>query len=393
MVGFRMEESSSLIENIRRLIDKSDSKKIPFQTFMAIALYDKNDGYYMKHRSKIGKEGDFYTNSSVGDIYGTVIANQMIEMIEHVIQIDGQINLVEFGGGNGSLAQQILQELSRYPHIYSSISIFMIESSDYHRALQKKSLENHLDRVTWVSTLAEIQSMDNINRAIIYSNELIDAFPVHRIRYHDGVLEEMYVGWDEKKTAFFTTYSPLSSMELESYLISRNIELEEGQEAEVNLKALNWMEEVGQWLNEGYVITIDYGFERKELYAPYRKSGTIMSYYKHTNNTSPIEHVGEQDITSHIDFTTLMEIGEKHGLEKIAYMPQSHFLLHCGILSYLKDSFGEDPFTSPIVKRNRAIRQLIQPGGMGDAFSVLIQQKGIGNVPLMCLHKPSEFLV
>lgn len=191
--------------------------------------------------------------------------------------------------------------------------------------------------------------------------------------------------WNEERESYEEITAELSHPSLEDYFIQQKVTLKEGQVAEINLDAIDWMKHVAQRLTRGYVITIDYGYPADELYASHRHEGTLMCYYQHTANDNPYQLIGEQDITTHVNFTALMEEGKRWGLEPVWFSTQSHFLMNSGILEMLQEigldqMKNKDLFQDEAIKMNRAIRQLIMPGEMGETFKVLVQQKIWGHI-------------
>jgi SAM-dependent MidA family methyltransferase len=215
----------------------------------------------------------------------------------------------------------------------------------------------------------------------ILSNELVDSFPVHVVTLRDGRLREIYVASEDG--GFREEFGDLSSNELEGYFEGLGIVLDEGQRAEVNLMALEWMEMVGRILTEGFVITIDYGHEVEILYSPLRGNGTLLCYYRHSWHENPYERIGLQDITSHVDFTSLMRKGEEVGLRSTGLTTQYRFLISLGFLEEAQKRLGKDQGSLEGMRDRLAMKTLIFPdGGMGDVFKVLIQHKGIDNPQL-----------
>jgi SAM-dependent MidA family methyltransferase len=155
------------------------------------------------------------------------------------------------------------------------------------------------------------------------------------------------------------------------------IKLEEGQKAEVNLNALDWMENVGRCLKKGFVVTIDYGYLAKELYAPYRREGTLLCYHHHRVFEDPYERLGEQDITAHVNFTSLIQKGEEVGLRFTGLVPQYQFLIALGLFQEMECRSREMSEIDGL-KLRLSLKHLIEPNaGMGEVFKVLIQHKGI----------------
>ena len=207
------------------------------------------------------------------------------------------------------------------------------------------------------------------------SNELVDAFPVHRVVFQGGRLREIYVG--ERDGGFLDVPGDLSTPEIGEYFRNDGIELREGQEAEVNLRARQWIGNVGRRLRKGFVLTIDYGCLAGELYAPWRSSGTLMCYYRHRASGDPYERVGEQDITAHVNFSQLIRGGEEAGLAFTGLVPQYRFLIGLGLLGEMEEA-AKGMSEIEGLKMRLSLKHLIEPGvGMGEIFKVLVQHKGV----------------
>ena len=207
------------------------------------------------------------------------------------------------------------------------------------------------------------------------SNELVDAFPVHRVIFDQGGLKEVYVTQEDGQLK--EEQGEISDPGIAGYLKSMRITLQEGQKAEVNLKALEWMEKVSRSLRKGFVLTIDYGYPSEELYAPHRSEGTLLCYYKDQISNNPYERVGQQDMTSHVNFTSLIRKGEEVGLHFTGLVPQYRFLIGLGILQEMESS-GQHLSEIDGLKLRLSLKHLIEPeAGMGETFKVLIQHKGI----------------
>ena len=235
--------------------------------------------------------------------------------------------------------------------------------------------------IAWVLDLDAV-SADSIT-GVFLSNELVDAFPVHRLVKRPLGLREIFVGWDGSR--FIEIEAPPFSPDLEAYFARIGISLEVGQQAEVNLQALEWMRQVGTRLRRGLVVTIDYGHAAADLFAPARKTGTLLGYYRHTVSDSPYVHVGQQDLTAHVDFTSLALAGQDMGLEVTGFTNQLHFLIGLGIESTFADLDPESP-------QSAAMRELLRPDGMGTTYKILIQHKGMSAPQLDGLRSRPYFL-
>jgi SAM-dependent MidA family methyltransferase len=304
--GFRyrqeMTGNPALIADIRAEIART-SGRITFARFMELALYHPQHGYYTAGKAHIGKAGDYFTSVSVGPLFGRILARQFREW-----QVS---EVTEVGGHYGQLRQDILTAAPE---------------------LNYRVIEVGHELPASVT-------------GCVFSNELLDAMPVHRVQGD----REVYVTGD-----FEETLGPLSDARLPR--------LPEGYRSEFNLRALDWLEEIARRLRRGYVLTIDYGFERAEYFASQHKDGHLQCYRQHTKSGSPYEHIGEQDITAHVEFTSLIEHGQTLGLEPILFTTQELYLMKVGEAEILQTS-------------DRSAAHQLLHSTMGHAFKVLVQHK------------------
>lgn len=376
----------------RTIIDRIRQRgRITFREFMNLCLYHPLYGYYCSDREKIGKGGDYYTSPCVHPIFGRMIAKQIHQMWGLMGEKSG-FQIVEFGSGKGLLCHDILCYLRKEtPDFFGSLSYQMVETSPFFRREgENLLLENGFgEKVQWVIP-KELESEDFRVHGCILSNELIDSFPVHLITLRDGHLREIYVTYGDG--GFREEIGDLSSNKLEAYFEKLGVVLNEGQRAEVNLMVLDWMEMVGRILTKGFVITIDYGHEAESLYSPLRRNGTLLCYYGHTCHDDPYENIGLQDITSHVDFTSLMTKGREMGLRRTGFTTQYRFLIGLGFLEEVQRIVREGQSSPEGIRERLAMKALILPdGGMGDVFKVLIQHKELDNPQLDGLRGMEAF--
>jgi len=355
---------------------------IPFAEFMSQALYHPQFGYYMSSRDRIGKKGDFFTSSHVHTCFGRLLARQLEQMWSLLGK--GSFTIAEQGGGDGHLAGDILDAIAEEaPEFYNSLDYRIVELSSAGRQRQAGVLGRHVEagRVGWCE-LPQLKGM----AGCFLSNELVDAFPVHLVEKHAGQLQEVFVVAEGR--GFKEELRPLSSPRITEYFAEIGIDLQEGNRCEVNLAARQWMMEVAEVLRRGFVLTIDYGYPAEELYAPWRHAGTLLCYHQHQTNEDPYRNVGQQDITAHIDFTTLQHVGARRGLKTLYFGLQYQFLMGLGFMEMLLDlqSRVRDPQQAQALRMT--LKTLIVPeGGMGDSFKVLIQGKHVGAPELACERK------
>jgi SAM-dependent MidA family methyltransferase len=367
--------NQQLIDVIRDQIQKHPLRAISFRDYMQLCLYHETFGYYRNERIKIGREGDFYTSSSVGSVMGELIASYILREYRTDSRSMRKIQIVEWGGGNGRLALHILDELQKQdPTLYECVAYVMIESSSYHSRLQRETLQAHLPKIVQMQE-SEWLSIDPHQGVLVLANELLDAFPVHRVRRSGSSWQESHVAWNDNTSSFEELWLPLQmGSPLSAHLEQTGLTFKEGQIAEINLHAAEWLRMVAKAIHDGRMIIIDYGAEVDELYAAHRTRGTLMCYRQHQAYDNPFIYAGEQDITAHVDFTACVEAASTAGFTSSKLQTQRDFLVEQGILEKLQDHFDLNPF-SEAAKKNRAIRQLLLSDQMSELFKVLILTK------------------
>jgi SAM-dependent MidA family methyltransferase len=348
---------------------------VPFSRFMEWCLYHPDYGYYHAEGVKIGKGGDYYTAPSVHPFFGGMVAGQLMQM-SGLLGTE-RFTVVEMGAGRGFLCLDILDwARGNAPSFYHRLDYRLVDVSRRFVDEQKERLAFHAreGKVSWGEE-GEREEGGRMIDGCFLSNELVDAFPVHRVVVRGGELREIYVG--ERDGGFTEEPGDLSTSEIGEYFRSDGVELEEGQEAEVNLRAREWMRDVGRRLRRGFVLTIDYGCLAGELYAPWRRSGTIMCYHRHGASENPYERVGKQDMTAHVNFSALIRAGEEAGLSFTGLVPQYRFLIALGLLGKIEEA-AQGMSEIEGLKMRLSLKRLIDPGiGMGEIFKVLIQHKGV----------------
>jgi SAM-dependent MidA family methyltransferase len=353
---------------------------ITFAEFMEHCLYHPDYGYYMVPRQRIGKEGDFFTSSSVHALFGRLIARQLRQCLEQLGA--PALTLAEQGAGEGHLALDILDALrAQAPDLYRSLRYRIVELSPDNRRRQAELLAAHHGVVEWCA-LEELAGMEGV----FLSNELVDAFPVHLVEKVSGDLREVFVV--NAGEGFGEELRPPSTPALAAHFQWLGVAPCEGNRAEVNLAAPRWLRQVAGLLQRGFVLTIDYGFPAAELYAPFRRNGTLLAYHRHQASEDPYGRVGAQDLTAHVDFTSLQQAGAECGLESLYFGEQYRFLMSLGFVEELLalETRETDPRRAQALRMT--LKNLILPdGGMGETFKVLVQGKGIGAPALLCARR------
>mgnify|MGYP001461242795 CR=1 FL=1 len=359
--------------------------RITFADFMAACLYEPGLGYYTSPGRKVGAEGDFYTSITVHAAFGRVIAREIAQMWR-TMGTPAAFTLVECGAGNGRLACDIMDFLAeRDPVMYSGLRLILVEQEPSLESAQREMLAAHSGRLSWLSP-DEFASESFTFSGCLYSNELIDALPTHRVVMTSEGLKELYVICTDGE--FAEDVGEPSTPDLEAYLKRVDVELHPGQQAEVNLNAPQWLASASRALQSGFILTIDYGYPAPDLYTPRRKLGTLLCYYRHQIEENPFLRPGLQDITAHVDFTTLMKCGEELGLRNDWFGEQYRFLLSAGIIEEIEEIERSPKAEEEKLRLRLTLKKLIVPGGgMGDTFKVLIQSRGVAAPKLLCQRR------
>jgi len=276
-----------LCDQIKRRIQKAGA--ISFHDYMEECLYNDQLGYYTSGNNPIGQNGDFYTSPTLTPAFGATIAKQLEEMWCYLGKT--AFTVVEYGAGTGALCKSILGILKSNRPMYDDLRYYIIEKSILMRQLEKEHLA---EKVIWCDSVDQIPEINGC----ILSNELVDNFAVQRVVMKEE-LKEVFVGYEDG----FTEELRTANATLKNYFSELGIDLPYNYHTEVNLESLTWISEIAAALNRGYLMTIDYGFS--DLYQFDRRHGTLMCYHKHSVNDCPYQHIGQQDITSHVNFSAL----------------------------------------------------------------------------------------
>lgn len=327
---------------------------------MEMSLYHPGYGYYSTSRTQVGKEGDFYTSPCVSSLFGEMIARQLEEMWYWLGR--QPFSIVEYGAGTGLLCRDILHSLKKNTALYIDVRYHIVEKNWVMH--DRASLP---EKVSWHEDISDVPPI----AGCVLSNELIDNFSVHQVVMEEE-LKEVFVDYDN---GFKECLRP-ASQALKDYFMELGVELPWGFRTEINLQAIDWLGQVAGILEKGFVLTIDYGYPSRMLYDRHRSQGTIVCYHRHAINYSPYSHIGEQDITTHVNFSALCHWGSNYGLELGGYTNQAYFLQGLGLAAHLKEleEKGEMQQWSAS-EQISLIRTLLMD--MGGKFNVLIQYKGL----------------
>ncbi len=332
---------------------------ISFHDFMDMCLYYPGLGYYTSTKDKIGKKGDYYTSPSLTPAFGATIGRQLEEMWR--LLGEPEFTVVEYGAGMGFLCHDILEFLKSNNAFYDKLNYCIIEKSP---AMREKATLHLPEKVRWYDSIADLGTITGC----VLSNELLDNFAVHRV----VMAEELMEIFVDHRNGFVEILQP-ASRELKDYFSELDVTLPTGYCTEVNLEATKWIREIAGALEKGYVLTIDYGYASHELYREYRCRGTLMCYNRHKINDHPYSNIGEQDITTHVNFSALHHWGMKNGLNSCGFTDQAHFLLSLGFEDHFKKK-GLENNDLDGGKIAFLLHTLLVD--MGSKFKVLIQEKG-----------------
>ena len=354
---------------IRRI--KSEGP-VTFKTFMEMALYEPDLGYYTSQKTRIGRSGDFYTSSHLHPAFGMMIGKQIEEMWE-IMNKPSDFQIVEMGSGTGYLCKDILDYLKNR-ELFNSLNYTIIELNPAMKTSRQNLLTVFSDKIRWVSSIRELNNI----KGCFLSNELLDAFPVHIIEMNDEI-KEIFVSADNEK--LIEIKGAPSTGAIADYIKEFSIELEKGHRTEINLKIKEWLGGINSVLTEGFILTIDYGYSSEDYYSEDRNRGTLLCYHEHQVTEYPYQNIGEQDITAHVNFSSVKKWGDELNIKTIGFCPQGTFLVSLGIDEVIAEIHkihknSDYPFEVARIKK------LILPGTMGETHKAIIQHKGRGNPAL-----------
>jgi SAM-dependent MidA family methyltransferase len=343
-----------------------------FSRYMELCLYHPELGYYSRATEQFGKAGDFYTSSDVHAVFGRLLSRQFEEMW---LALDSpeRIDVIELGPGRGLFAADVLDfSAKQFPNFARALGYQLVERSSNFRARLQERLSTHVanDKAAIFETLEVATSAAGQN-LIIFANEFFDALPVEIVDHRGSV---RVVENDGRFTEQFVPRSPGELQFLDSY----SVHPEPGERVEVPLASLLWMDRIAATFNgkQGFVVLIDYGYTREEQLAG-RHRDTLMTYRRHHASPSPYEALGEQDITTHVNFTALLSRGADRGLVPIALVTQSQFLLGIGEETQFADAFQDCKLPQERAKVALQLKHLISPEAMGETFQVLVMSHDV----------------
>jgi len=345
---------------------------------MGLCLYHPEYGYYTQGRERTGVEGDFFTSPDLHPVFARLVARQAAE-IWVAMGRPAPFTWVEMGAGRGFFASDFLSWSAKsLPEFFAALEYVAIEPGSaqrqrIHARLAAASVESK------VRLLANLEELGSVT-GCFFSNELVDAFPVHVVTRTEGRLKEIYVTDDGDDLCEKT--GPLSDPAVAAYVARYANQLEEGHRVEVNRHASAWIQGVAEKLGQGFVLTIDYGDMAKRLFTLDRPRGTLLAYHGHTAGEDYFTAPGEMDLTAHVNFSALIDAGNAVGLEFAGFTTQERFLLALGEANQFADLYDAGQTEVEMLNARLKLKRLISPEGMGNIFKVFIQRRGSCNAEL-----------
>jgi SAM-dependent MidA family methyltransferase len=403
----------------------SERGPLTVAAFMDLALYDPELGYYARAAGRSGRAGDFFTSVDVGPLFGELLAVQIAELAD-ILEArtpTSTFDLVEAGAGSGRLAADVLRALTRRRHGFlDRVRLSLVDASLAARAAQAETLRGIFDR-----PFTSSESVPDGIEGVVFANELLDALPVHQVVMREDGLKEVYVCSADVQVGHASSADlqvgdarrvdlrsadllgppplpqlriregPVSTPALAEYLDRLHVALEPGWRAEINLRAVEWVRDVARRLRRGFVILIDYGHEARELYSASHAAGTLTTFTRHASGTPAgdgsvpawLDQPGDQDITAHVDFTSVRAAAEAEGLTTIGFLDQTYFILgligaqgaRTPALSEVERP-AQSAVEEPGFRERLALKTLLMPGGLGSTMKVLILGKDVGHPAL-----------
>ena len=362
--------SSPLAEELSARIRRMGT--ITFREWMEAALYHPTLGYYNRTDLKRwGREGDYRTSPERTDLFAATFARHFVRLYE---QLDrpGEFTIVEVGGGDGHFAAGVLETIEKLsPSVFDVTRYVCVELSPDARSRTAERLLKFNGQVEF----AKLTELLPIEAGIIVSNELLDAFPVHRVTSVDGELKELFVTVNDDGD-FAWLAAELSTQKLHEFCRNEIPPLVDGQIIEVNMAVEDWLNTIAEKLVNGYLITVDYGAEAEELYdASVRLKGTLRAFRRHEFVDEVLTTPGEHDITTSVDWTFVKNVGQRLGLVVERFQPLDKFLIEAGALQELEDRLAAASSESERSSLTATAREMILPSGMAAHFQVLVQKR------------------
>ncbi len=342
------------------------SGPLPFPTYMGLALYHPEFGYYAKGPGRTGRAGDFFTSVSVGAAFGELMAGQFCEVWEQLGK-PAPFAVLERGADDGTFARDVLTWAARErPDFFAAVSYRIDEPLPALQRAQQHRVAEFSAKVKW--------GFGEPAAGVFFANELLDAVPFRRVRRRGGEWRELCVGLDDSG-ALSWVEAELRDYASRRWLAALQGEFPEGYTTEVAPAVATEVWLAGASLSRGAVFLCDYGHLREDYYHPSRATGTLRCYQRHRAHEDPLAAPGETDITAHVDWTHAVERIGAAGCEVLGLLDQGHFLTGAAARTLLRME-GRAP-DAAAAKWLRQFQTLTHPGQMGARFQVLVLGKGM----------------
>lgn len=348
--GPGVDESESVSSRLQRAIALAIAQHggwLPFDRYMALALYEPGLGYYARGARVFGRwpgSGDFVTAPELTPLFAPALAVQL----RQALAASGTDTVVEFGAGSGALAEGLLAALGDAVQRY-----LIVELSGGLRARQAERLARFGARVQW------LEHTPDALHAVVLGNEVLDAMPVQLVAFDGATWRARGVALDEGGR--FVWRDGLAAP------APHDGPFAPGTVTEIHPQAEAFIASLARWLQRGAAFFVDYGFPAAEYYHPQRRGGTLMCHRAHRADTEPLADAGDKDITAHVNFSGIALAGQEAGLEVLGYTSQARFLLNCGLLEAMQ--------AAPARER-AAAWPLVNEHEMGELFKVIGFAKG-----------------
>ena len=362
-------QSSSLAERLRARIRREGP--ISFHDWMQSALYDKWEGYYCRSDlDRQGRGGDYRTAPETSPLFAATFTRYFAKLFAE-LGSPSSWTILEAGAGSGEFARGVLSVFkAKRPDIFSATRYLIDEVSPDCRSHAALNLSEFSDRVDFLTGDETAEPTANL---IIFSNELIDAFPVHRVTFGHGKLRELCVGFEGSD---FVWVECDPDERLAEYCQRHDLNLAENQIVEINLDAEDFILRAASLIETGFLITVDYGAERHELLRdPHRHTGTVRAFRRHQMIDDVLAKPGEHDLTATVNWTQIKEAGERAGLQAIRHESLNRFLLDEGLLEEITRLVPYHQSDAQALHLSTSAREMILPTGLAASFQVLVQTK------------------
>lgn len=370
------------VQHSRRVLSelrqRARQAPLSFADYMQFVLNEPGLGYYSVGNKKFGAAGDFVTAPEISDLFAQCVARQCRQYLAS----QPQACILEVGAGSGKLASDLLQALSQLNCLPQAYYILepSAELQQRQQQLLRQTHPNLSTPVQWLSDLPE-----NFNGVLI-ANEVLDAMPVERLRFHQGRYQQAFVAVADEAPnsnpgAELSQYFQDADPELQALMQQRCPSPVEGYLTELAPAREAWLNTLASKLSKALILLIDYGYARHEYYHPQRHMGSLTCHYRHRVHSDPFFYPGIQDITAHVEFTAIAEAASDAGLAIAGFASQAQFLLSCGLDHIVQERMQQleqaDENTAQMarLRLSQEMKQLILPGEMGESFKVLALSK------------------